>query len=74
MSTYIRKTEDEYEIQQYTPYGWELATTETNRKDAREQLRCYRENAREQLRCYRENDPSGSYRIIKKRVPIEVTA
>jgi hypothetical protein len=63
MSTYIRKTEDEYEIQQYTPYGWELATTETNRKDAREQLR-----------CYRENDPSGSYRIIKKRVPIEVTA
>ena len=62
MSTYIRKTEDEYEIQSWTPYGWELATTETNRKDARAQLK-----------CYHENEPGVSHRIIKKRVPIEVT-
>ena len=57
---YIRKTEDEHEIQSYTPrYGWELATTETSRKDAREQLK-----------CYRENEPGVSHRIIKKRVLI----
>ena len=64
MSQYIRKTEDEFEIQQHYPqYGWELATTETNRKDARVNLR-----------CYRENDPSGVYRIVKKRVRLDAAA
>jgi hypothetical protein len=60
MSIYIRKTEDEFEIQQCTPYGWEMVTTETNRRDALDQLH-----------CYRNNDPTGSYRFRKKRVPIE---
>jgi len=57
---YIRKTEDEWEIQGYTgsQYGWECETTETNRKDALAQVKCYRENV---------NYPM---RIVKKRVPI----
>jgi hypothetical protein len=57
---YIRKTEDEFEIQSWSPQsGWELATTETSRKDAREQVK-----------CYRENEPHIAHRIVKKRVPI----
>lgn len=57
---YKRKTEDEFEIQSYTPQGgWELATTEVTRRDAREQLK-----------CYRENEPGTAHRIVKKRVPI----
>lgn len=57
---YIRKTEDEYEIQSYTPQGgWELATIEVTRRDAREQLK-----------CYRENEPGTAHRIVKKQVPI----
>jgi hypothetical protein len=60
MSGYKRKTEDEFEIQSYTPQGgWEMATTETNRPAARDQLK-----------CYRENEPHLQHRIIKKRVPL----
>lgn len=60
MSKYIRKTEDEYEIQGwYPPYGWECATTETNRKDAKAQLA-----------CYRTDEPGISHRIIKRHVKI----
>lgn len=58
--SYIRKTEDEYEIQSWSPqYGWELSTTEVTRKDAREQIK-----------CYRENEPHISHRIVHKRVKI----
>jgi len=61
---YKRKTEDEWEIQSYTPQGgWELATIETSRKDAREQLK-----------CYFENEPHIAHRIVKKRVPINAAA
>jgi hypothetical protein len=57
---YKRKTEDEWEIQSYTPQGgWECATTETSWK-----------GAKEQVKCYRENEPGIAHRIIKKRVPI----
>lgn len=62
---YTRKTEDEFEIQALYPYGqgWEMVTTETTRK-----------LSREQRKCYRENEPGVPFRIVKKRVPKEVTA
>jgi hypothetical protein len=61
---YKRKTEDEFEIQSWTPQGgWECATTEVTRRDAREQLK-----------CYRENEPGTAHRIVKKRVPINAAA
>jgi len=57
---YIRKTEDEYEIQaKYPSYGWELVTTETTFR-----------LAKQQIRCYRENEPGVPFRIKHKRVPI----
>lgn len=62
---YVRKTRDEWEIQQQTGSadhrgGWELATTEETRRDAK---RCIRE--------YRENQPELRVRIVKRRVRIE---
>jgi hypothetical protein len=56
---YKRKTEDEFEIHGFYKYGWECVTTETNRKDARENIK-----------LYRENEPSIPFKIVKKRVPI----
>ena len=55
---YVRKTEDEYEIQGNNGYGWECETVEETLRAAREQARCYRDNV---------NYP---IRIVKKRVPI----
>lgn len=59
---YIRKTRDEFEIQQYTghPYGWECVNTEETRADAR---RSKKE--------YQENQPEYPVRIKTKRVPIQ---
>lgn len=60
MKTYIRKTEDEFEIQGYYPgQGWECVTTEETRQAAREQIK-----------CYRENEPGTAFVIVIKRVPI----
>jgi hypothetical protein len=59
MSAYQRKTEDEFEILGFYTQGWELVTTETNRKDVRDQLK-----------CYRENEPGVPFKWRKKRVPI----
>ena len=56
---YIRKTVDEWEIQGNNGYGWECETTETSRKDALTQVKCYRENV------------AYPMRIVKKRVPIQ---
>jgi hypothetical protein len=57
-----RKTEDEYEVQQYTgpQYGWEMVTTETTRKEALARLK-----------EYRENQPEYPARMVKKRVKIK---
>lgn len=41
---YQRKTEDEYDIIADYGCGPEVVTTETNWKDLKEQLKCYREN------------------------------
>ena len=59
---YKRTTKDEYEIQGYYLYGmgWEVVTTEENRKDAR---RCLKE--------YNDNETEYPHRIIKKRVKPE---
>ena len=57
---YIRKTVDVWEIQGCYYYGvWEMVTTETSRKEARERIKEYRENA------------PMAYRIVKKREKIE---
>ena len=57
--SYQRKTEDEYEIQGSYTCGWEMVTTETNRKDAKSQIE-----------AYRVNEPGVPFRIVKKRVKI----
>jgi len=60
---YVRKTRDEFEIQQYTgrQYGWECVCAEETRKAAIEQRN-----------CYRENQPEYPVRISKVRVPVKV--
>jgi len=59
MSKYVRKTEDEFEILGDYGQGWELVTTETCRKDAREQIK-----------LYRENEPGVPFTFKKRRVKI----
>jgi hypothetical protein len=56
---YIRKTKDEYEVQGNYGYGFECVTTESNMAEARKMLK-----------DYITNDPSTSYKIVHKRVPI----
>jgi hypothetical protein len=41
-TTYARVYE--YEIQLFTCYGWECVCSENSRKEALEQVKCYREN------------------------------
>jgi hypothetical protein len=62
---YIRKTEDEYEIQgNYgTGCGYECVTVEESWK-----------NAKSQIKEYRENEPGIPFKIVKKRVKIEAMA
>ncbi len=57
---YIRKTRDEYEIQQYTCQGWETVCSEDTYKEAR--LR---------FNEYRENQPEYLTQIVKRRVKLE---
>ena len=56
---YIRKTVDIWEIQGCYYGVWEMVTTETSRKEARERIKEYRANA------------PMAYRIVKKREKIE---
>lgn len=60
--TYIRKTRDEWDIEQKTSEGWEVVTSEVTATDAR---RCVRE--------YRDNQPEYPVRAKKRRVKIEPT-
>lgn len=57
---YVRKTVDTWEIQGFYHGSWELETTETSRKDAKERIKEYRQNM-----------PSVSHRIVKKREKIQ---
>ena len=57
---YVRKTRDEYSIEGLYCGEWSTECYCEDRKDAREQLRCYRENC-----------PDTAFRIAKHRVPIE---
>jgi hypothetical protein len=56
---YKIKTEDEWEIQELYPGGWEVVTTESSYKEYKENLKTYRENSRNPIRG------------IKRRVKIE---
>lgn len=55
MKTTILLTEKEYEIQGLYSGTWECVTTESNWKDAKAQVKCYRENE------------SVPFRIVEKR-------
>ena len=56
---YIRKTEDEYQIQGNYGYGhgFEVVTCETTWKEARRRLK-----------EYRLNEPGTPFKIVKKRI------
>lgn len=58
--TYVRKTVDEYEIQQYLNKVWECVCTEETWKEAKAQVK-----------TYRVNQPEYLARIVKKRVKKE---
>lgn len=62
MARYIRKTVDEFEVQQYTgtQYGWECVCTEETRKEAKERKR-----------EYHDNQPEYPVRVVKKRIKRE---
>lgn len=59
---YIRKTKDEYQL--FCDYGygdgWEYVLAENTMQEARKRKKEYLENM-----------PECSYKIVKKRVPIE---
>lgn len=56
---YVRKTEDEFDIEGNYGFGFELVTCETSRGVARDTLK-----------AYRANEPGTPFRIRKHRVPI----
>jgi hypothetical protein len=57
--TYVRKTRDEYNVEQNWDQGWEAVCSENTRREARERLK-----------EYRENQPEAPARIVKRRVKI----
>jgi hypothetical protein len=57
---YIRKTEDEFEILGNYGFGFEMVTTETTWR-----------KAKEQIILYRQNEPGIAFKIVKKRVRIK---
>jgi hypothetical protein len=56
---YVRKTRDEYDIEQHWDQGWEVVCSENTRREARQRLK-----------EYRENQPEAPVRIKKRRVKI----
>lgn len=79
---YTRKTQDEYQIQQYTgpQYGWECVTAGSpiepppgTPAHKRHGYASGRQDALNNLKLYRENDPRSSYRLRVVRVPITPT-
>jgi hypothetical protein len=56
---YVRKTRDEYEIEQKTCQGWEVVCSEDDPAEARQRRK-----------EYRENQPEYPVRIKKRRVKI----
>ncbi len=56
-----RVTRDEYQIHGYYCGGWEEVTCEDTRKEARERLK-----------EYRENETGTAFKIVKRRVRLDV--
>lgn len=54
---YVRKTEDEFQIHQETPEGWEEVCAEKTMRAARQTVR-----------DYRENQPEFPVKIVTKRI------
>jgi DNA polymerase IIIc chi subunit len=54
---YVRKTEDEFDIEGNYGQGFEMVTCETTRK-----------MARERIREYRDSEPGIPFKIVKHRV------
>ena len=62
-STYVRKTEDSFQLWTNYGYGWEHEVTEKTRKEARQQAKTYRENVpgvRTRVKSHRE--PRGFWK------------
>jgi hypothetical protein len=59
--TYVRKTKDEYTLQQYTgaQYGWEDIDCSDSKKEMQESKKIYQTEA-----------PQYRYRIIKTRIKL----
>ncbi len=57
MSTYKRKTRDEWQMWSNYGYGWEHELSEDSWREMREQLKCYRANC-----------PNASFKAKKVRV------
>ncbi len=57
---YVRKTVDEFDIEQHTGEGWEVVSSESTPKAARVAVR-----------EYRENQPEYPVRSTKHRVKIQ---
>ena len=56
---YKRTTRDEYQIHQWTPYGWEEVCAEDTRAEAKKRLA-----------EYRANQPEYAAKMVKVRVKI----
>ena len=56
---YVRKTEDEYDIEGDYGQGFEVVTCESTWKDAKAQIK-----------IYRENEPGVAFRIKHHRVKV----
>lgn len=53
---YQRKTRDEFVVEQKTEQGWEVVTAEETRREAINQVKCYRRNQPKypvRYRCHR---------------------
>lgn len=57
---YVRKTRDEFDIEQKTCQGWEVVYSENTAREARERRK-----------EYRENQPEYPVRIKKRRVRLQ---
>lgn len=60
---YVRKTEDEYDIEGNYGFGFEIVTCETTYSEAKKRIK-----------EYRANEPGISFRRVKHRVPVEEVA
>lgn len=57
---YVRKTVDVWHIEGNCGYGWDIETTETSWKEAKEMAKCYRENCSYPIRIRKAREPKNN--------------